>query len=507
MKIPFRLRELIECHGETPVYAAIGGGCCRRDSLAIRVTCESMDFEAWVTCLRVLVVQVFVVVSLDFKFCDRVIFLEKDQDAVSINSTWLGGCVRSIPKSMTDANKTVALKTNIYKKAHSALLLCLDNKVLKKVNKENYVVGVLLKLETLYMTESLANKLYLKKKESLTLEDVMSSLNSRELKKRTDAKDDSYGLFVKERSDHQEDINYVFQEECAIGSNMHFEGYKNRDLLISLSKEMFLEWIMDSGGSYHMMLMRDFLFHFKDFNSGMIFLGDNRACFTKGQESKNEFLDLLVYVDDIIVTRSNINEIEKFKEFRKSRFMIKELESSISNEPSCTDPVIDNIIEYQELIGKLIYLTHTRPDIAYSVHCLKNMATKHLLPTLLIVHITLNSAPYALAQCPDSCYSPPIANTPPATTLPPPSQTTNNPPPAVVYTPPEARVFPYNPPNNPTYNYGGAPPPPDPVVPWWPYYYKDPPRNPNKSSTADRVSGSMVVLFLVHVLLLQFLLS
>ncbi|GJY80505.1 hypothetical protein Tco_0493256 [Tanacetum coccineum] len=38
MKIPFRLRELIECRGETPVYAAIGGGCCRRDSPVIRVT-------------------------------------------------------------------------------------------------------------------------------------------------------------------------------------------------------------------------------------------------------------------------------------------------------------------------------------------------------------------------------------------------------------------------------------------------------------------------------------
>ncbi|GJU91760.1 hypothetical protein Tco_1304183 [Tanacetum coccineum] len=46
MKIPFRLRELIECRGETPVYAAIGGGCCRRDSPAIRVTSESVDFVA-----------------------------------------------------------------------------------------------------------------------------------------------------------------------------------------------------------------------------------------------------------------------------------------------------------------------------------------------------------------------------------------------------------------------------------------------------------------------------
>ncbi|GJU74354.1 integrase, catalytic region, zinc finger, CCHC-type containing protein [Tanacetum coccineum] len=39
----------------------------------------------------------------------------------------------------------------------------------------------------------------------------------------------------------------------------------------------------------------------------------------------NDFLALLVYVDDIIVTGSNIHEIEKFKGFLKSKFMIKDL--------------------------------------------------------------------------------------------------------------------------------------------------------------------------------------
>ncbi|GJW25116.1 hypothetical protein Tco_0038927 [Tanacetum coccineum] len=33
---------------------------------------------------------------------------------------------------MGDAEKTAALKTNVYKKAHSALPLCLDNKLLRK---------------------------------------------------------------------------------------------------------------------------------------------------------------------------------------------------------------------------------------------------------------------------------------------------------------------------------------------------------------------------------------
>ncbi|GKD87249.1 hypothetical protein Tco_1358403, partial [Tanacetum coccineum] len=65
--------------------------------------------------------------------------------------------------TITDADKTAKLKAYIYKKAHSALLLCLDNKVLRGVNKEDSAAGVWLKLETLYMTKSLANKFYLKK--------------------------------------------------------------------------------------------------------------------------------------------------------------------------------------------------------------------------------------------------------------------------------------------------------------------------------------------------------
>ncbi|GJW98518.1 retrovirus-related pol polyprotein from transposon TNT 1-94, partial [Tanacetum coccineum] len=162
------------------------------------------------------------------------------------------------PETMTDAEKTAALKTDVYKKAHSALLLCLDNKVLREVNKEDSAAGVWLK-------------------ESLTLEDVLSSLNSRELKKRTDAKDDGDGLYVRGRSDHRGNQGRgssrskskgkgTYKLKCYIcyyedhlkkdnpkrnkkkstglvkknagqGSGMHSEGYDNGDLLMAVSEE------------------------------------------------------------------------------------------------------------------------------------------------------------------------------------------------------------------------------------------------------------------------------
>ncbi|GKE96934.1 retrovirus-related pol polyprotein from transposon TNT 1-94 [Tanacetum coccineum] len=168
------------------------------------------------------------------------------------------------------------------------------------------------------MTKSLANKLYLKKKrftfymhsgthvtyvitifltslpssydnfvetllygrESLTLEDVLSSLNSRELKKRTNAKDDGDGLYVRGRSDHRGNQGRgssrskskgkgTYKLKCYIcyyedhlkkdcpkrnkkkstgfvkknagqGSGMHSEGYDNGDLLMAVSEDSFV---------------------------------------------------------------------------------------------------------------------------------------------------------------------------------------------------------------------------------------------------------------------------
>ncbi|GJX19783.1 ribonuclease H-like domain-containing protein [Tanacetum coccineum] len=135
------------------------------------------------------------------------------------------------------------------------------------------------------------------------------------------------------------------------------------------------------------------------------------------KSDKGVLLALLVYVDDIIIIGNSKSEIEKFKVFLKSTFMIKYLgklkyffeievvdtdkgislnqikyvldllskyamlackpaktplmsKLVISNEASENYPLLVNISDYQKLMGILIYLTNTRPGISYAGHCL-----------------------------------------------------------------------------------------------------------------------------------------
>jgi hypothetical protein len=55
-------------------------------------------------------------------------------------------------------------KAALMKKAYSTMILCLGDRVLREVTKETTAARIWMKLTSHYMTKSLVNRLYLKKK-------------------------------------------------------------------------------------------------------------------------------------------------------------------------------------------------------------------------------------------------------------------------------------------------------------------------------------------------------
>ncbi|GKE49371.1 retrovirus-related pol polyprotein from transposon TNT 1-94, partial [Tanacetum coccineum] len=283
------------------------------------------------------------------------------------------------------ANMEAGEKTALMKKAYSTLILCLGDRVLREVTKETTAAGIWTKLTSLYMTKSLANRMYLKKKlytyymspgtklgdhidefnklildlanidieiededralmlvtslpssyenlmktllygrESLTIEDVLATLNSRELNKRTEGtkEETGDGLYVRGRSDYSGKAHsggsLRFKSRGETGKLKcficHSKGHLKRDCpkkkssgfvkkgkrdqdsdssddkgstyfgkaLTVVRNYQMTELVMDSGWSYHMTHMRDFLYDFKGFDGSSVQLGDNKTCTIKG---------------------------------------------------------------------------------------------------------------------------------------------------------------------------------------------------------------------------------
>ncbi|KAM1308167.1 hypothetical protein ACFX2H_010323 [Malus domestica] len=139
-------------------------------------------------------------------------------------------------------------------------------------------------------------------------------------------------------------------------------------------------------------------------------------------------LVVLIYVDDLIITGDNTDEISTLKQSLRQRFAIKDLgilkyflgievatshkglflnqrkyvldllkDANMSDAKPTTTPLdskqkpslkctsLTYITHYQRLVGKLIYLTITRPDITYSVSLVSQFMHSPTLEHLTLV--------------------------------------------------------------------------------------------------------------------------
>ena len=85
----------------------------------------------------------------------------------------------ALPTTMYDEEKD-----ELKEKTHSAILLCLGNEVFCEVVEKDMAAKLWLRLESLYMTKSLTNRLYLKKrlytlqmKEGTSIKDHLDEFN------------------------------------------------------------------------------------------------------------------------------------------------------------------------------------------------------------------------------------------------------------------------------------------------------------------------------------------
>ena len=275
-----------------------------------------------------------------------------------------------LPASLTEEKKT-----EILDKAYNTLILSLNDKVLREVVKCKSAADIWLKLEALYMTKNLSNRLYLKAKfftfkmaegkdlqghidefnklivdlenieveyededkalvllhslpksyetfvdilkhgrETISLDDVVGALRSKELQKKIQVKESSGdGLVVRGRSDKKEFKGrsgrsksrdgkrsfkcYTCHEEGHMkrdcpkrnGTNGNNKGgdaaiaqadkgYESAEVLVVTTKHSDRQWIMDSGCSFHMTPNRGWFETFEENIGGDVLLGNNRPC-------------------------------------------------------------------------------------------------------------------------------------------------------------------------------------------------------------------------------------
>ncbi|KAL4341923.1 hypothetical protein GQ457_08G014960 [Hibiscus cannabinus] len=158
----------------------------------------------------------------------------------------------------------------------------------------------------------------------------------------------------------------------------------------------------------------------------------DHSLFVKG--TRDDFVALLVYVDDIILAGKNLELIQGVQLFLKEHFNLNELgelkyflgfeiarnstgislsqrqyalqlledSKSLAKKPAdlpILSPhklsknegeLLPDPADYRRLVGRLLYLTHTRPDVTYAVHLLSQFVVAPRKPHLMAAYHLLS---------------------------------------------------------------------------------------------------------------------
>ncbi|GKA96535.1 retrotransposon protein, putative, ty1-copia subclass [Tanacetum coccineum] len=169
-------------------------------------------------------------------------------------------------------------KAELNKKAHSVVILYLGNNVLREVTGETTASGVWCKVkgdngEGIYV---------------MGRTDRMDSHQSRG-KSRSKSRGGRLKCYICQSEDHlkrncpknnrKKSTGYVKKDDqpSSSGSN-----YDDSEVMIVMNVQALLDWIMDSGCSYHITPRLDIFFDFLECDGGSVLLGDNRECKIRG---------------------------------------------------------------------------------------------------------------------------------------------------------------------------------------------------------------------------------
>ncbi|KAH9660266.1 hypothetical protein KPL70_024153 [Citrus sinensis] len=285
----------------------------------------------------------------------------------------LGDAIESENSKGGSSSKTPEKIAEINKRARSAIILSLGDSVIREVAKEKTVAGLWTKLESLYMTKSLANRLYIKKRmftlrmiegssleehidkfnkvcdtletidaalddeekalllisslpksyenlvdalmygrQSLTLDEVKSTLNTRGLQEKQThlEKGISEGLTAKfktnkkkkkqgKQKNKNKDLKCFqchkeghFKKDCpekqrkpkdsrnqnGDAAVVEEEGYESAGVCVATENSQKGKWVLDSGCTFHMCHVKTYFTEYQEIDGGRIMMGNNSIC-------------------------------------------------------------------------------------------------------------------------------------------------------------------------------------------------------------------------------------